>query len=113
MRSPFTNEGKAGGIVYNITIKVEPAIADQWLIWLKEEHIPAVMSTHCFTGFRVVKLMEVDDTDGPTYAVQFSAASLEEYTKYKKEFSSKLLRQSVQKWGQQFVAFESVMEVVH
>ncbi|MEI2737728.1 MAG: DUF4286 family protein [Chitinophagaceae bacterium] len=26
-------------IIYNVTIKVEHSIADQWLTWLKEEHI--------------------------------------------------------------------------
>ena len=45
--------GGAGGIVYNVTIKVNTSIATDLLSWLKEEHIPEVIATGCFTNARI------------------------------------------------------------
>ena len=99
-------------IIYNITIKVEKQIADSWLQWLLHEHIPAVMQTNCFVAYKVVRLLEVNDTDGPTYAVQYSATSKADYNRYIEMYSSQMQKQSFDKWGEQFIAFRSVMEVV-
>ena len=62
-------------IVYNVTIKISHSIHHDWLQWLKEEHIPDVINTGCFTHAVILRLMEVDDTEGPTYAVQYFAES--------------------------------------
>ena len=99
-------------LIYNVTIKVDGAIAEPWLKWLLQEHIPEVMQTGCFQNYRVVRLLEVDESEGPTYAVQYEAASKADYNRYI-ELHAPLMRQrSNDKWGQGFIAFRSVMQVV-
>jgi hypothetical protein len=100
------------GIIYNVTIKVEQAIIDEWLDWLLNEHIKEVMATECFTDCRVVRLLEVDETEGPTYAVQYLAPSKSIYNHYIIKYSEALRQKSYDRWGQRFIAFRSVMEVV-
>jgi hypothetical protein len=102
----------AGGIIYNVTIKVDKSIATAWLAWLQEEHIPTITATGCFTGYKVVRLLETDDTEGPTYAIQFFATDLAEYTRYIREHAPALRQDSTNKWGDAFIAFRSVMEVI-
>ena len=99
-------------IIYNVTIKVERTIADAWLNWLLNEHIPEVMQTNCFVDYKVVRLLEVDDSEGPTYAAQYYAQSKADYNRYIEIYSSKMRNLSFEKWGEQFIAFRSVMEVV-
>lgn len=99
-------------IIYNLTVKVEPHIADAWLQWLLNEHIPSVMATNCFVDYRVVRLLEVDDSEGPTYAIQYSAESKADYNRYISIHSSKMQKFSFEKWSNHFIAFRSVMEVV-
>lgn len=99
-------------IIYNVTVKVDNKIADEWLTWLQEEHIPGIMQTDCFTDFRVVRLLEVDDSEGPTYAIQYHAASLDEYDIYIKKFASENRKRSHDKWGNKIISFHSLMEVV-
>jgi hypothetical protein len=99
-------------IIYNVTIKVDAGIADDWLKWLLEVHIPDVMQTGCFSNNKVVRLLEVDDTEGPTYAVQYSAESKADYNRYIQMYASDLRDKSHQKWGDRFIAFRSVMQVV-
>ena len=62
-------------IIYNITIKVQPSIKNDWLQWLQNEHIPGMIQTGCFTKATILHLLEIDDSEGPTYAVQYFAES--------------------------------------
>ena len=62
-------------IVYNVTIKVAEAIKTDWLAWLKEEHIPDVLNTKCFSKATILHLLELDNSEGPTYAIQYFAES--------------------------------------
>jgi hypothetical protein len=104
--------GEAGSLIYNVTIKVEPSIAVRWLEWLLEEHIPEVMSSNCFLDYRVVKIMDIDESEGPTYAIQYRAAGIKEYQTYMDKFANALRDKSFAKWGDRFIAFRTIMEVV-
>jgi len=99
-------------IIYNVTIKVEASIAEAWLQWLLNEHIPDVMDTKCFTDYKVVRLIEVDDSEGPTYAIQYNAAAKADYNRYIELHAPEMRRRSFEKWGNRFIAFRSVMQVV-
>jgi hypothetical protein len=98
--------------IYNVTVKVDTSIADAWLQWLLNEHIPDVMQTRCFTDNRVVRLLEVDDSEGPTFAIQYHAASRADYNRYAELHAAEMRRRSFEKWNEKFMAFHSVMQVV-
>jgi Domain of unknown function (DUF4286) len=100
-------------IIYNVTVKVDHSIADDWLSWLQEVHIPDVIATGCFTDARILRLMEVDESDGITYAVQYHAESKALYNRYITEHSDGMRNKGTEKWGEKFVAFRSVMQIVH
>ena len=100
-------------IIYNVTTKVDRSIAEQWLTWMNTEHIPEMINTGCFAKATILRLLELDDSEGPTYAVQFSAKSKELYQRYIDEHSVKMRNASFKKWGDKFIAFRSVMQVVN
>lgn len=99
-------------ILYNVTIKIQSSIHEAWIQWLKEEHVPEVLATKCFTKATVLRLLEVDDSDGPTYAIQYFAESKSDYNRYIENFAGEMRSKSFDKWGDQFIAFRSVMAVV-
>lgn len=99
-------------IIYNVTTQIAHAIHSDWLKWMHEKHIPDVMATGFFTGYRFVRILEVDETDGPMYALQFYAASREQYDAYI-EHHAEVLRGDVKKmWGENYFSFRSLMEEV-
>ncbi|NOT52897.1 MAG: DUF4286 family protein [Chitinophagaceae bacterium] len=100
-------------IIYNVTIKVDPSIAREWLEWLKKEHIPDVINTGCFTHAATLRLMEVDESDGITYAIQYHAKDMEDYKRYIDKHSNEMRKKGTGKWGNKFIAFRTVMEVVN
>jgi hypothetical protein len=99
--------------IYNVTIKLKESIHTDWLIWLKEEHIPDVLNTGCFSTVQVLRLLEIDDSEGPTYAIQYKTENNSNYQLYLDNYASALREKSYVKWGDQFIAFRSFMEVVN
>ena len=100
-------------IVYNITIKIVPGIEKEWVQWQKDEHIPDVMSSGQFNEYKFYRLLEQDDPEGITYVVQYFATSIENYNLYINETAPILREKALNKWGNQFIAFRTVMQVVH
>ncbi len=100
-------------IVYNVTIKVNHSIAADWLCWLKEKHIADVINTGCFTHATVLRLLDIDEEDGITYAVQYHAPDKKHYEEYLENHADTMRKKGMNKWGDKFIAFRSVMEVVY
>ena len=100
-------------IVYNITIKIIPEIEKEWLCWQQEEHIPDIMATGLFTGWKIFRLLEQDETEGITYVIQYFTPSEENYIRYIENYAPVLREKAFEKWGDQFIAFRTVMKAVH
>jgi Domain of unknown function (DUF4286) len=100
-------------IIYNVTIKVADTIATAWLEWMQQKHIPDVIATGCFTHATVLRLLDVDDTEGPTYAIQYFAESRALYNLYIEKYAPTMREKGYAKWGDGFIAFRSVMQVVN
>ena len=100
-------------IIYNVTIKTEHSIANIWLQWLKNEHIPEIIATGCITKGTILRILETDDTDGVTYAVQYHAESKGLYNNYIETHAALMRQKGYDKWGDKFIAFRSVMQVVN
>lgn len=100
-------------IIYNVTTKVSADVQDEWLRWMQEIHIPEVLATGLFTHHLMARLLDIDDTEGPTFAVQYFAANLQSCHNYLSNHAP-LLRQSVtDNWGEAVLSFRTLMEVVH
>ena len=100
-------------IVYNVTVKVDPSSATEWITWLKDEHIPDIKATGCFDDAVIYHLLETDEADGVTYAVQYHASDLDSYKRYLDEFAGTMRKKATDRWGNKFVAFRSLLELVH
>jgi hypothetical protein len=100
-------------IVYNFTIKIDPAIEAAWLQWQQQEHIPDIMASGQFTEWKMFRLLEQDETDGLTFVVQYFAPTIENYLTFIEEFAPVLQQKAFDKWGNRFIAFRTVMQVVN
>ena len=99
--------------VFNNTIKVHHSIKTQWLQWMIEEHIPAVMKTGMFDDYKMYHLTEQDDDEGVTYTIQYFTTTENRYQQYLNEFASSLQQKAFDKWGDLFIGFQTVMQLVN
>jgi hypothetical protein len=99
-------------LIYNVTIKIESSIEADWLQWMQQTHISEVIATGCFTHAVTLRLLDVDDAEGPTYAIQYHAESKANYNRYIDKYAGEMRQKVFDKWGNQFVAFRSVMQII-
>ena len=99
-------------IIYNVTTKVHNSISKEWLQWLKEVHVKEILDTGCFTEFKIVKLLEIDEEEGPTYALQLYADSKAMYNRYVEKFAGNMRHEAFEKWGDKFISIRTVMQIV-
>jgi hypothetical protein len=98
--------------IYNITTQVSWNIHDQWKQWMQQTHLPAVIATGCFEKYQMVRLLEVDETEGPTYAIQFYILSKAQYNRFTQIHAPAINKESADKWGNDFVTFSTLMQIV-
>jgi hypothetical protein len=98
--------------IYNVTTKLDWSISHAWIEWMLKEHMPALLATNCFVKFQLLKLHEQDDTEGPTYVAQYFAESKASYNRYLEIFANDFRKGVIEKWGNNFIAFRTLLEVV-
>lgn len=100
-------------IIYNVTSKIDWSIHEQWVQWMQGEHMPEVVATGCFTQSQLLRLLETDEEEGPTYMAQYFAENKEQHENYIETFAPLLRQKGLDKWGNGFISFRSLMEVVN
>ncbi len=98
-------------IVYNVTVKIEKDIHDDWLTWMKETHIPEVLKTNLFEDNKMMKVL-VDEDDGFTYSIQYRVSSWEKLDDYQKNHAPALQQSHNKKYEGKFVAFRTLLEEI-
>ncbi|HTM98229.1 MAG TPA: DUF4286 family protein [Pedobacter sp.] len=98
-------------LLYNVTVIIEDAAAEEWLQWMKEVHIPEVLATGKFVSNRLLKVVD-SPNEGVTYCSQYIAETQEDYQDYQANFALALQAKVQAKFENRFVAFRSLMEFV-
>ncbi|MBA3707128.1 MAG: DUF4286 family protein [Bacteroidetes bacterium] len=99
-------------ILYNVTVNIDSSVHNEWLEWMKTQHIPDVLKTGLFIKNKIFRILSENESDGHTYSIQYFLESMNELEKYQKEFASKFQAEHSQKYKDKFVAFRTVMELV-
>lgn len=99
-------------ILYNVTLNIEESIQDDWLIWMKNKHIPDVMNTGLFKGHKILKLKEPKPESGITYSVQYFCDSMEKLNLYFEKKAPALQAEHTERYKTKFVAFRTILEII-
>ena len=99
-------------VIYNVTLKVELEVANAWVEWMKNVHMPDLLSTGLFVDCQLCKLLEQEEEDGITYSAQYKCKSINEYNNYIENHAEAMRDKAFKLFGGKFIAFRSVMEVI-
>ena len=100
-------------LIYNVTTGIDKKLEQEWLIWMKEVHIPEVMKTKMFLGHRMYRVLSSDDDDTVSYAIQYRAESLHQIEHYLDKFAPALREDVKKKFGDQAASFRTLLEEVN
>ena len=98
-------------IVYNETIIVEEAVYADWLGWMKEVHIPAVMATGFFESYRVLAVID-SPNEGITTCIQYNTDSEAKFGQFYNEHLHALHSSHQQRYENKFVLYTTLMETI-
>lgn len=98
--------------IYNVTINVEETIVSNWLVWMKEIHIPKMLATGKFSKALMTKVLVEEEMGGITYSVQYTTDSKATLQKYYEEDAEKMRSDGSKRFAGKFVAFRTELEIV-
>ena len=98
-------------ILYNVTTSLDPAIADEWVSYMREHHMTEVVGTGCFIRSQLLRLLNEED-NGITYAAQYYAISLDQLEAYQQHFAPDLRQDMDRRFAGKYHSFRTVLEVV-
>lgn len=98
-------------VVYNVTISLDINVAEDWLMWMRETHIPDVMATGHFRDSKICRV-HGEEEGGITYAVMYTAVSQETLDKYQEQHSPRLEAEHTERFSGKFASFRTLLSVV-
>lgn len=98
--------------IYNVTVNIDKSAHEEWLAWMKETHIPDVMSTGMFLSNRILQVM-VEEESGITYSIQYEVKDMETLKLYHEMYAPKLQQEHTEKFKDKFVAFRTILRLEH
>lgn len=99
-------------LIYNVTSGVDKSIEQDWLVWMKEVHIPHVMKTQMFVGYRIYRVLAAGEDDTVSYAIQYQAKSISQVEQYLEKFAPALREDVKKKFGEKVASFRTLLEEV-
>lgn len=99
------------GVIYNVTVGVSEPRAEEWLEWMRREHIPEVMKTGLFLKALLVRVLG-HEQGSKTYAVQYHCQSMAQFERYENECAPGLQAKSAERFGEDAQAFRTLLEIV-
>jgi hypothetical protein len=72
-----------------------------------------MIATGCFDKATILQLLENTDEEGATYAVQYHALHRADHERYLAEFAPSMRQKGLDKWGENFIAFRTLMQIVN
>ncbi|HYG04390.1 MAG TPA: DUF4286 family protein [Chryseosolibacter sp.] len=99
-------------LLYNVTVGVDKDVEQDWLVWIKSHHIPAVLNTGLFESSKVYKILHDQEDGTVSYSIQFFSTHIEKVTEYLQVFAPKLIEDHRQQFANKHVVFQTLLEEV-
>ncbi|NAY92626.1 DUF4286 family protein [Muricauda sp. JGD-17] len=99
-------------LIYNVTINIDESVHDEWLAWMRDKHVPDMLSTGKFSHAKMTKVLVEEDQGGVTYSVQYTTKDRKTLDAYYHEDADRLRTEAQKMFPNKFVAFRTELEVI-
>ena len=102
---------RSNRILYNVTVSLEASIFPEWLTFMRDDHIPKIFATGCFSGYKICRIID-RSTENYSVAVQYFAINEENFRVYTSKFAPALQKEYVARFGSNAPAFRTVLHAL-
>lgn len=98
---------------YSLTISLEPEAEQEWLDYMKAEHIPALEECGYFDNVSVFQILEPEPEDkSVTYNIQCVAGTMEHLRLYMKQEAPRIHGKHDSTFAKKFHAMDALLKNV-
>jgi len=99
-------------LLYNETIGIDKEIEHEWLVWMRETYLPAMMNTGAFIDSKIYRILHENEDGTISYSVQYFASSIEQIQQYLEVFAPQLAGEHHKRFANKHVVFRTLLEQV-
>ncbi|MEM9078548.1 MAG: DUF4286 family protein [Bacteroidota bacterium] len=99
-------------LIYNVTINIDDSVHDDWLLWMRDKHIPDMLATGKFSHAKMTKILVEEEMGGTSYSVQYTTKDRTTLEAYYKEDAERMRGDGLKRFADKFVAFRTELEVI-
>lgn len=99
-------------LLYNVTIGIDRDSEDEWLRYMRETHIQAVLNTGLFVGHKMYKVLHDQDDNTISYSIQYFAKTIEDVQRYLETFAPALIEEHRKRFHNRHVTFMTLLDEV-
>lgn len=99
-------------LLYNVTVGIDKDSEEEWLQYMRETHIRAVLDTGLFVDHKMYKVLH-DSEDGTiSYSIQYFARTIEDVQQYLETFAPALIEDHRKRFYNRHVTFMTLLDEV-
>jgi hypothetical protein len=98
--------------LYNVTVGNDKDVEQEWLQWMKDEHVPKVMDTGMFFDYKIYRVLHDQEEGSVSYSVQYFAHTINHITTYFEKFAPALLEEHRTRFRDKHIAFMTLLEEI-
>ena len=98
--------------IYNVTTNVDESINEEWLTWMHDTNIPAILATGKFISVKLCHVLVKEDMGGITYAVQYTSETKEQLQRFLVEDSFKFKEEEMKLFNGKYGTFTTELKVI-
>ncbi|ELR70942.1 hypothetical protein C900_03225 [Fulvivirga imtechensis AK7] len=99
-------------VLYNVTVGIDIDVEEEWLNWMREHHIPAVMNTGMFIEHKIFKVLSQEEEQSVSYSIQYFAENIDKVVEYLNSYAPPLVEAHRARYKDRHVAFRTLLEEV-
>jgi hypothetical protein len=99
-------------LLYNVTVGIDKEIEQDWLAWIKQYYLPAVMETGFFTDSKLYRVTTHDDENSVSYSIQLFTNNIESVVQYLDKHTTGIIEAHRLKFKDRHVVFNTLLEEV-
>lgn len=97
-------------LLYNVTVGVDKEIEIEWLTWVKQYYLPAVMQTGAFNAFKIYKVLTHEDDSSVSYSIQYFSDAIEKIVHFLNNDGRNLVEEHREKFINKHVVFNTLLQ---
>ncbi|HLP04066.1 MAG TPA: DUF4286 family protein [Paludibacter sp.] len=99
-------------LIYNTTYLVSDQEHNNFLKWIREEHIPFMLESTYFSKPQMTRIITGSEQEGTSFSVQFHVNNLQTLKLWNQKYSTLFQENCSKKFGTEVLFFTTIMELI-